>query len=157
MFDIKHVYQDPITLTAVAVGVGAASTIHSIQQQKKSAKNQKKAQQAQQRIQEVKAARERRKQVREAQVAQAQVEAGAQASGVTQTSAAVGGAGSIQTQLGSNLSFLDQVGELTQQTSIFNQRAASASSRAATSQAVAGLGLQGASIFAAQIPPTKTG
>jgi|18_taG_2_1085343.scaffolds.fasta_scaffold00673_3 Flp pilus assembly protein TadB len=151
MFDIKHVYQGPAAAALAVVAV--ASTAHSIDQQKAGARDQKRANQAQQRIQSIKAARERRKQVRDAQQAQAQMAAGAQASGTTQTSGYTGGSGSVQTQLGANLSFLDQVGGLTQQASMFNQRAATHSSSAATGQAVSGLAMQGASIFSSQIKP----
>jgi len=148
MFDIKHVYQGPETMMYVALTTAAATTAYSVDQQKAGARDQKRAMKAQARIQEVKAARERRKQVRAAQQAQAQMAAGAQASGTTQTSGYTGGSGSVQTQLGANLSFLDQVGGLTQQASIFNQRAATHSSKAATGQAISSLAMQGASLFA---------
>ena len=72
---------------------------------------------------------------------------GAAQSGVATSSGAVQGAGAVGTQLASNLSFLDQSSELTNQISLFRQRSADASGRASTYSAVSGLAMQGASLF----------
>lgn len=142
---MKHVYQDPVS---IGLGLAVFSTAYSVDQQREAAKDSKRAQRAQQRLQDIKAARERRSQVRQAIVAQSTLEARAQATGTSKSSSAQQGGDSVQSQLASNLSFLDQANQLNQQTSIFEQRAASASSRAATGQAVASLSLTGASLFA---------
>ena len=119
-----------------------------IKQQKQAAEESRKANVASRRIQDIKAARERRKQVREAQRAQAEIVQGAQASGTSASSGAITGAGSVQSQLASNISFLDNVGDLTNQASIFSQNAADARSKGATRRAQLDLALQAGTIFA---------
>jgi len=104
--------------------------------QRKAAKAQAKAQRTQQRIADIKAARERRSQVAEARRARAQIESQAGVSGIQGSSGAIGAQSSVQSQLASNLSFLDNVQSLSQQTSIFNQQAAKAQSNAATAGAI---------------------
>jgi len=137
----------------LATGPVVGPQIYSIDQQKAAARDQKRSSQAQQRIQNIKAARERRKQVRQAQQAQAQLSNQAQATGTSSTSSATNAAGSVQTQLAGNLSFLDQVQTLTNRASIFNQKAANHTGRAATGQAVSNLALTAASIFAPKPTP----
>ena len=150
MFHIKEFYQDPITITLGVIAL--TGTAVSVDQQKAAARDQKRSQKAQRRIQDIKSAKERRKQVRAAQAAQAEIAAGGVASGTTKTSGTKQGAGSVQSQLASNLSFLDQVESLNKESSIFSQKAAGHQTRAGTAQAVSGLALTGASLFA----PTST-
>lgn len=132
--------------------VAAVGTVSSAQQQRKAAKNQRRAQQTQQRIADVQAARERRDQVRQARVAQANLLSQQVAQGVQTTSGGQTGVAQVGQQAAGNLSFLDTVGDLSRQASIFNIQAAQAQSRAATAGAISGLALQGSSLFA----PTTT-
>lgn len=148
MFDIKHVYQDPVTATVVALGVTAGATVYSVDQQKAAARDQKRANEAQTRMQNIKTMRERRRQSAEAQRVQAQMQAQNVTTGTGQTSAASQASGSVQSQLAGNLSFLDSMQQLTNRQSIFMQKAADHSSNAATGQAVAGLSGQVASFTA---------
>ena len=133
------------------IAAAVAGTAVSIDQQREAAKDQKRARRTQERLQQAKHRRQRRQQIREAQRARSESIAQAQALGMSVGSAkssAVGQAtGSIQSQLAGNLSFLDQAQELTQQTSIFEQRAADHMGRAGIASAVSGLALQGASLY----------
>jgi len=122
-------------LTSAGEIVGDIATGGAISQ-RKAAKAQAAAQRTQQRIADIKASRERRKQVAQARQARAQIESQAGAAGIAGSSGAIGAESSVQSQLGSNLSFLDQVQSLSQQTSIFNQQAAKAQSNAATAGAI---------------------
>jgi len=144
MFDIKYELQDPVTATAAAVGVLGGAQYKA---QRDASKEQKKARKVEQRLQRAKAARERRAQIRQAQQAQAQIETGAVATGTQQTSAAAGGVGSVQTQLASNLSFLNQSEQAAKQISIFQQAAADDRERAQAYGAATELGLKAMSIF----------
>lgn len=130
------------TAGGVAVSGGA-----EIMAQRDAAKEQRKARKVEQRLQRAKAARERRAQIRQAQQAQAQIEAGAVATGTQQTSAAAGGVGSVQTQLASNLSFLNQSEQAAKQISIFQQEAADDLTRAEVYGAAKNLTMQSASLF----------
>lgn len=147
MFDIKHVYQDPVTATIIAVGAAAGGTAYSIDQQKAAERDQERASAIQRKIQDAKTQRERRKSVREARMSKANVEAGAQASGTSNTSSAVTGVGSIGTQLADNLSFLDQVTDQTNQISLFEEKASKSLRRAKDGEAVGSLAFQSASLF----------
>lgn len=147
MFDIKHVYQDPVTATVIAVGAAAGGTAYSIDQQKAAERDQERASAIQRKIQDAKTQRERRKSVREARMSKANVEAGAQASGTSNTSSAVTGVGSIGTQLADNLSFLDQVTDQTNQISLFEEKASKSLRRAKDGEAVGSLAFQSASLF----------
>lgn len=130
------------TAGGVAVSGGA-----EIMAQRDAAKERRKARKVEQRLQRAKAARERRAQIRQAQQAQAQIEAGAVATGTQQTSAAAGGVGSVQTQLASNLSFLNQSEQAAKQISIFQQEAADDLTRAEVYGAAKNLTMQSASLF----------
>ena len=136
---------DPIT-TGLIIG-SVAGTGASIQQSRQARKEAGKARKAEQRLQNVRAARERKAAVREARLKRAQIQSGAVQGGVATSSGAVQGAGAVGTQLASNLSFLDQSSQLTNQISLFRQKSADASGRASTYAAVSGLAMQGASLF----------
>ena len=116
-------------------------------QRKEAAQEQKKANNLQRRIQDIKTQREKRKAIREARAVRSSIQTGAQASGTAGTSSASTGVGSVGTQLATNLSFLDEVGGLTNQISIFEQKAADKTRRAGEIEAVRGLGIEAASIF----------
>jgi hypothetical protein len=153
MFNMKEFYQDPVTTTIAALGIAGGAQIHAIDQQKAASRDNKRAAARQRRLQAIKSARERRAQVRAGQKAQAEIIAGGVASGTTQTSSVSQGQGSVQSQLASNISFLDSVESLNKETSIFQQKAAKHGSNAATATAVGNLALTGASLFA---PTPKT-
>lgn len=139
-------------LEVALLSVAAAGTVASAQQQRKASRAQRRSQETQQRIADVQASRERREQVRQARVARANLQAQAVGAGVETSSSAQVGQAQVGQQLAGNLSFLDTVGDLSRQASIFNIQAAQAQSRAATIGAVTSLATQGASLFA----PTPT-
>lgn len=85
---------------------------------KKAAKAQESATALQQQQQNLQAAKNRTEVIRSARTARAQAQNAASVQGVTTSSAAQGGQGAIQSQLTSNLSFLDNQNLITDQTSI---------------------------------------
>lgn len=98
----------PVAIIAgIGLAVGAGSAYMSHKAQKKQAKFQRKAAQAQRAQDNMKAARERREAIRNARIASATVSQGAANQGVSGSSAALGGLGSISQQLNQGLSFLD--------------------------------------------------
>lgn len=130
-------------------GIGLGSAIESREERKSAERDQKRARAAEKRIQDIKAARERRAAVREAMKARADINTGVVASGVSGSSAAVAGLGTINTQLATNLSFLDQVKSLSDQSSLFQEAAAKHYGRAQDFSDLSNLSMQGASMFAA--------
>jgi len=152
MFSIKHFYEDPGTIAVIALGISAVSTAVSIDQQRSAARSSKKARKAQERIQAIKTARERRQQVRQSIVARAQAEAQGQATGTSRSSSISQAKDSVQSQLAGNISFLDNVTALNKQTSIFQQQAADATSRAGVASAISGIALSGGSLFGSPTP-----
>jgi len=143
-------YCDPITaLLSTQIGAGvtvgtaisAAATIGSISAQRRSASAQRRARATQQRLADVRNLRERREGVRKARVARAQQVASGVQSGADLGSSAVQGAqSSVTSQIGANLSFLDQQAGLVAQTGVFNQQAADAQSTQSIFKAVGGIG-----------------
>jgi hypothetical protein len=133
--------------TGIELGIAAIGAVAGIKggiDAKKAAGDQadaqEKSEKTQQKIRDLQAARERRTQVRQARAQRAEMVAGSGAGGTLQSSSSITGAGSVGSQLGSNLSFLDQTQGLAQQASIFNIQAASAGSRVASGQALQSLG-----------------
>ena len=126
--------------------VGVAATTEQISQQKKAAIEAKKARRASQRINELKEQRTRRQTIREALIARGQLENVAAQTGSVGSSAVSQARSSISSQLGSNLSFLSQTGDLTEEISKRNQRAADASGRARSAGQVADLAFKAAAI-----------
>ena len=133
--------QDPGTIAVVGLVIGGAGAVQSqvaAGKQKKAqaqqAEQQRKSEETQQKIRDLKTARERRQLVRQTRQQRAEVVAGAAAGGTLQTSSAQTGAGSIVTQGASAASFLDRVGGLGRQSSIFNINAAAAGSRASSAR-----------------------
>lgn len=119
--------------TAILVGaavVGTAATAASYNQQRKSAKAQSRAIKAQQKQADIQNARERRSAVRNARVARASMESQAANSGIMGSSTLAGAQAGVQQQLGSNLSFLDQMVALSEEASVANQQAANYASKA---------------------------
>lgn len=144
---------DPITIALITTAVVSGGA--AVAEGRSARRADKRARATERRIQDVRAARERRRAIREARVARAEVEAGAISSGTSTSSGAVQGAGAVGTQLASNLSFLDTVGDLQKASSIFREQAASHRGRASDLQAISGLASTGASLFAGK--STKTG
>jgi hypothetical protein len=105
----------------------------AISDQKNAARDQAAAQREsnalQQRIADINAARERRDAVRQARISQGQIVQAGAATGTSMSSGVAGATASNMSQLGSNLSYLDTVQDMSQQISIFNQKAADAQSR----------------------------
>lgn len=90
-----------------AFAVTVLATGASVHQQQQAADEQERARKAKQRMAQVRQQRERRAAIRQAQRKRAQVANVSAQTGTQDTSVAQGAMGSIQSQLGSNLSFLD--------------------------------------------------
>ena len=127
-----------------AIGIAAASTVASIDQNKKSARAQERAQKIQQKQQAMQTARERRKQIRAARQSQAELRASAFAQGTAQTSRTAGISGNIAQEKAGNLNFIDQTSAFTSAIGQQNIKAARAQSQANTYGAIAGLSMQAA-------------
>ena len=134
----------------------AGATVASYAQQRKSAKAQARANAAEQRRAEIANARERRQQVRNARVQRASLESQAALTGVVGSSGVEGAAANIQTQLGDNLSFLDQNAALSQEASIANQQAQDYSSRAAGYAALGEVAGKAGSVYGGRTKTAKT-
>lgn len=120
--------------------MGIGLDVYSAHQQREASKDEKRARKAERRMQAIRTARERRRQIQEAQRLQSETEVTAVATGTTQTSAVAQAQGGIQTQLATNLSFLDQMKGLTDRQSIFLQRAEHHRQRATTASAISSVG-----------------
>ena len=127
----------PGILLPILYAVTAAAGVASAVQQRKAGRQQKRALREEQKQRDIEAARSRVSAIREARRKRAQVIAASQARGVADSAGAIGAVGGIQTQLGANLSFMDQIQQLTTQANIFRQGAVAARGRAATYGAVA--------------------
>ena len=108
--------------------ISALATTASVVSQRQAARAQKKARRVQSRMADIEAQRERQQQVREARIKRAQLAAGAQASGVENTSSLAGAQSGLQTQLASNLSFINTTQQMGNQASGYLQKAADYSS-----------------------------
>jgi len=84
-----------------------AATVGAAREQSKAARAQRRQAAAQMRMSNIEMQRQRIAQVRESRAKRAQILATSEAAGVVGGSGEAGGIGSIQTQLGANLSFLD--------------------------------------------------
>ena len=132
-----------MAIQAVLAAVAVGSTVASISSTQHAAKQSNKAAEAQRKQQELAGARERSNAIRQARMAYASNAQGAEAAGVSTSSASLGGLGSVQSQLNSNISFLDKNQELADQGSIALGKMRSAEANASSFGAVAGLALQG--------------
>ena len=133
--------------------LGGVSTIQQQNQQKKaqraqeaSREEQRKAQAEAKASEAERAARERRQQVREERIKRAQIIQASFNSGVSGSSGELGGASNLASQLSSNLGFNssqirhgENISVFNNNSSIFDQQAANAISRANTFGAIAGL------------------
>lgn len=97
------------TIVAIgSLGVAGASAVAANKNAKKQVAAQNEALAYQRKQNDLAAARQRRDAIRQARVARAQAQNAAASQGVMDSSGNIGGLGSIQSQLGDNLSFLDQ-------------------------------------------------
>ena len=92
-------------LIPIALGLTAASTVYSIQQQKKAAKAQKEASRKQQTMAEIESTRQRASAIREARVARAQAMNIGTQTGVAGSSGLLGGISAQGTQLANNIGY----------------------------------------------------
>lgn len=133
----------PLAIIAgIGLAVGAIGTAASISHQKKQRKMMKRAAAAQRAQDNLKAARERREAIRNARMSSATVLQASVNQGVQNSSAALGGLGSIEQQLNQGLSFLDATNRLSDQASVALGKANEYGSKAQTAGAIAGLGMQ---------------
>lgn len=106
----------PLAIIAgIGLAISAGSAIMSYSAQKKQQKYQQRAAAAQRGQDNMKAARDRREAIRSARIATGSVQQSAVNQGVAGSSAALGGQGSIQSQLNQGLSFLDGTNRLADQ------------------------------------------
>lgn len=126
-------------------GVAVAGTAASYDAQQKSAKAQRQANDLQQRQAELTAARNRREAIRAARVAQARSAVVAEGQGAALTSSASGAAGAIVSQTNSNLSFLDQYGNISDQIASTIGKAQKFDAQANTYGAIANLAVSASS------------
>ena len=127
-----------MALVTAAV-VSAVAAVGSAYMTYRQGKAQQKAIRAQQRQADLANARERRNAVRNARIQRASIESQASLTGMTGSSAAAGSISNVQSRLGENLSFLDQMIGLSQQASRANEEAASWASRAGITRAIGGV------------------
>lgn len=133
----------PVAIIAgIGLAVGAAGTYMSYKAQKKQQKYMKRAAAAQRAQDNMQAARERREAIRNARIAAANVTQGAANDSVSGSSAALGGLGSIASQLNQNLSFLDGQNRLADQASVALSKANEFQGKAQTWSSVGNLGMQ---------------
>jgi hypothetical protein len=129
-------------------GLQGAGKVASYEAQKKQAKYLKQANTAQRQQDTLRAARERKEAIRAARLATGGALQAGVTQGVADTSAALGGLGSIQTQLNQNLSFLDQFNSLSDQAGLAIGKANKQASKAAVWNQVAEFGEKAAKVFA---------
>jgi hypothetical protein len=129
-----------LIIAGVGAGIAAVGTVSSISAQKKAAKANKKQFAYQRQQDDLRAARERREAIRAARLSMGTASQNSVNQGAENSSAALGGLGSIASQLSGNLSFLDKINTLSDQASIQAGKVSKYTSQAQTAGAVAGLG-----------------
>jgi aminopeptidase N len=117
-------------IAGAALATAGASSYMSAKNAKKQAKAQNQALDYQRKQDDLAAARQKRDAIRAARVARAQAETAGANQGVLDSSSSLGGVGSIQSQLGSNISFLDQWNAFSDQASMALGRANTYGARA---------------------------
>lgn len=131
---------DPISIAIVATTAAVGGTMYSIDQQKKASKQNRAAAEMDRKRMNLQSARDRRDAIKAARSAYGASQTAAANQGALGTSASQGALASIDSQAGSNLSFLDRYGSLTDQASVAIGRANDYNSNAAVGSAVAQLG-----------------
>lgn len=116
-----------------------ALTTATIFQGERARRETKKARRGQDAARRVTERREKARAIRESQIARAQLVQSAATQGTTETSGFEGGVSSLQAQLASNLSFVEQVGSIQDEVSRRLDSAASAQGLAQTFGAAASL------------------
>lgn len=118
-------------LGTAGLGIAGYSAYKSSQYQKASLGYQNQAADLEKKQVALANMRQKRDAVRQARMAQAQSQTSASNQNVSDSSSAQGGQGSIQSQLGSNLSFLDMYNKYSEQasTALGNARAASSTAQ----------------------------
>lgn len=124
----------------------AVLTAGSVYSQSKAASATQKAGEAQRRQEALAAAIQRRQQFKNYRQAAAQAAQAAENQGVASSSGAQGGQGSLRSQLGANLSFLDQQGQIADYAGRMFDKAARWDSTAKAFSGGAQLALQGYSL-----------
>lgn len=114
-------FDDAAILAFVALGSTAGSTYASVQ----AGAAQRDAMKAQRKQQALEAAKQKRDMIRQTRIAYATAQSNAENQGVAGSSSALGGAGSIRSQLSGNLSFLDRYDSLSNQITKANLNASS--------------------------------
>jgi hypothetical protein len=133
----------PVAIIAgIGLGIAAAGSYMSYTAQKKAAKQQKNAIRAQRAQDNLRAARERREAIRNARIASGSLEQNAVNQGAGDTSAALGGLGSINQQLNQGLSFLDTYNRLSDQATVAIGKANQYEMKAKTYSEVGQFGMQ---------------
>jgi type II secretory pathway pseudopilin PulG len=136
---MAFVIDDILIATAVIAAAGAtASTVMS-------GAAQRDAMKLQQKQQALEAAKQKRDMIRQTRIAYATAQSNAENQGVAGSSSALGGAGSIRSQLSGNLSFLDQSNALSKQITSANMSASSWASTASMFSAAGDLATLGSS------------
>lgn len=153
----------PVVAVAAAVAAVATvvSTVSSISAQKKAAKEQKKANRYERQKSELAAARERIAAIKEGRQAYGMAQQIAENQGVGDSSGAQGGQGSVISQTGGNLSFLDQYGFFSDMAYKHGQKAADHMADASMWEGIAGLSatvysMTGGLKFTGPKPPPKS-
>lgn len=133
-------------IAGVAAVASVGATVASISSANKARKAQQRQNRYERQIQANRSARERIQAVRSARIASGALTQGAETRGASTTSGFLGGLGSIQSQLNSNLSFLDTQTRLSDAASV---QAGRASNYNAQSQIWAGVSDVAKSVFTA--------
>ena len=135
---------DPVT---TALFVTAVFSVDSAQQQRKASRAQRQAIEVDKRRQQAQSARERIKQIRQARINRAQAAASATNGAGGVGSGVIGTQQNQTSQAASNIAFLDEQQNFSNQISDLNVKAAKATSNANLSSSIAGIS---GDIFAAQ-------
>ena len=129
-------------VAGAALAVAAVGTVKTIDSQNKMAKAQKRQYAYERQIQDNKNVRERRDAIRAARMTSGALVQTGENQGASATSAALGGLGSIESQLNSNLSFLDTNVSLANRAGAEAGKARTAATAAGNWGAVSQLGMQ---------------
>lgn len=143
-------------MPAVIVG---GTTVASISEGRKARKQSKRAQQEANKAKKLRSQREAIQNVRQGIIARAQVVQQAEAGGLGGDSAVQGALGSIQSQVGGNIGFINRIFELQQRANAFNLAAQNSTFRANAFQTI-GNAIQGVdfgAVFGSSQPTTNYG
>lgn len=131
----------------IAAGLAIGSSLLGARSARRAAGAQREANELQRQSMSLEQARQRRETIRAARMARGRAVTSAARQGVMDSSGAQGGMASIQSQLGYNLSFLDQQERINDQASAALGRARMFEGRAQTFGALANLGWTSAQFF----------